>query len=303
MIAARLHDSGTQPVVEEIPEPRPGDGESLVEIEAAAVGHLDLTVAGGRFGHQPPLPYTPGTDGAGTIVRSRRFEPGTRVRLRGGGLGLARDGTWAERVAVPDSALHEVPPDVAPALVATFFSPCATASVAVDELGELRSGETVAVTGAAGAVGSIAVQLALRTGARTVYGLARAEKRTSVPAGAITDEPPRGVDLLIDTVGGPGLPGLLKAMRPGGRAVLVGYTAGVDVTINLPALLAADVRLLPLNLLNRDTRSVEIAAAMLELLRAGELVLPITTYPLARAADAVADLAAGRTIGRVALLP
>lgn len=311
MLAARVHAWGEPPVLEEVAEPVPGEGESLVEVAAAAVGHLDLTVAGGRFAHRPPLPYVPGTDGAGRVVRSPALPAGTAVRIRGGGAGLTRDGTWAERAALPQEALHALPDGVDLTVAAVFFSPCLTAHLAVHEVGAVAAGERVVVTGAAGAVGSIAVQLALRAGAERVVGVVRRpEKRTAVADGAeavvagdgaLADRGP--FDVAVDTVGGPPLLGLLPAMRRGGRIVLVGYTAGREVAFDLPALLAAEVRLLPVSLLNHASALGDVAARMLQRLRAGELVVPVTPFPLARVAEAVETLRAGTAVGRVAVIP
>lgn len=285
-----------------------------MELRAAAVGHIDLTVAGGEFAHRPALPHTPGVEGAGVVVRSTSLSAGTPVRVRGGGIGLVRDGTWAELVAVPDMALHVLPEDVDPPLAATFFSPCATAHVALHEVGRVRAGERVAVTGASGAVGSIAVQLALRAGASAVAIIGRPEKRDAVPGGVdtvVADERGavdavrggEGVDLLVDTVGGDRLGAFLGAVRPGGRAALIGYTAGTRLELDLPAFLAADVRLLPVNLMRWQDRLDHVGRGLLDDLRSGALSLSVTTYALDGVARALETLRSGRAIGRIALVP
>ena len=315
MLAARIHAFGSDPVLEETGEPAAAEGEALVVIEAAAVGHIDLSVASGGFAVRPPLPYVPGAEGAGRVLTSSRLASGTPVRIRGGGVGVARDGTWRERAVVPEAALVPIPDGVEPALAATFFSPCATAHAAVHEVSELRRGERVAVTGAAGAVGSIAVQLALRAGAAEVLGVASAAERlAAVPRGAVgvvhgepeTDSILRGaegVDLLVDTVGGPKLAERNRVMRPGGRIVLVGYTAGEEVTFRLPALMAADVRLLPLNLMRWNERLLDVGDRLLDELRGGELRLTVSEFPLRGLAEAIAVLRSGRANGRIAVVP
>jgi NADPH:quinone reductase len=83
---------GAPPRLDDLPEPTAGMDETLVEIEAAAVGHLDLTVAAGEFPVRPSAPYVPGTDGAGRVLASGSFETGTPVWIRGGGVGLLRNG-------------------------------------------------------------------------------------------------------------------------------------------------------------------------------------------------------------------
>lgn len=303
MIAARIHDWGAQPVVEEVHEPEPGAGEVLVELAAGSVAHIDVTVASGRFPHRPSLPHVPGTEGAG-LVRSS----GTPVRIRGGGVGLTRDGTWAELVAVPEEALWPLPDGVDPVLAAVFFSPCVTAHLALHEVGALDPGETVAVRGAGGAVGSVAVQLALAGGAGEVIGVESSEaKAAAIPPGAtavVGGGGIRGVDLLVDLVGGDGLAAAVTEwVRPGGRAVLVGYVGGTETAFHLPALLAADVRLLPVNLIRAESRAGELAGELLERLRGGELTLNVETYPLARVSDAMERLQRGEATGKVAILP
>jgi len=316
MRAARIADvgDGAAPVVQLVPDPRPGDGEAVVRVTAAAVAHLDRTIASGRFATSPPPPYVPGTDGAGTVLTSAAHPPGTPVRIRGGDVGVARDGTWAELVAVPDAALHPLPAGVPPALAATFYSPAATAALALHHVGDLRPGEHVVVTGAAGAVGSLAVQLALHAGAPVTAVVGAESHRDAVPPGVavvvgrgavaaaqLRAGPP--ADLLVDTVGGPRLADLVGAVRPGGRVALVGYTAGTQVAIDLAGLLQADVRLLPVNLLRLAGRAAELAPRLLTELVAGRLRLHVRTFPLADAAAALDHLASGAATGRVALLP
>jgi NADPH2:quinone reductase len=166
MKAMRVHAFGEAPRLDEIDTPLPAPGRSLVEMHAATVGHIDRTVWGGHFLQHPPLPYIPGVEAAGVVRASGRFAAGTRVWMRGGGLGIRSDGTWRELIDAPDEALGPLPDDVPMTLGSAFFSPCTSAWVALHEVARLQAGEQVLVTGASGAVGSIAVQLALAMGAR-----------------------------------------------------------------------------------------------------------------------------------------
>ncbi len=306
MRALRIARVGGAPEPAEVPEPRPGPGETLLRVAGACLAHVDRSIAAGSLGGTPPLPYVPCTDGAGWVVESAVAPAGALVWVRGAGVGVARDGVAAELAVVPDEAVHPAPAGADPLLAACFFSPATSAATALGDLGQLRAGERVLVTGAAGAVGSLTVQLALAAGAEVVACVRTPERAAGVPAGAevVVGEPgPGAADLLVDTVGGPGLPGRLAAVRPGGRAVLVGYTAGTSVQLDLPALMRADVALLPLNMIRRAPRAFALAGDLLARLTAGELRLAVTPYDLADAATAWADLAAGRVDGRAVLVP
>jgi NADPH:quinone reductase len=316
MRAAQVHAWGSAPVLEDIPSPRLRPGETIVQLSAAAVGHFDLSVARGERPPGPPLPYVPGTDGAGGVLASDLYGRGTRVRVAGGGLGVRRDGTWAEVVAAPDEALEPIPRGVDPAVAASFSVPAAAALTALEHVGHLQPGERVAVTGAAGAVGSLTVQLARRAGAGPVFGIvSRASKASWVPAGATAVvgrgaevverllEEAAGIDLLVDTVGGSGLAELLPAMSVGGRVVLVGYTAGRGVTLDLPTVIDLAVSLLPLNLFADPARTREATATAFGLLRDGGLHLPLTRFSLEDMGEAVESLAKGATVGRVVVVP
>jgi NADPH2:quinone reductase len=305
MRAALVHAWATDPVVEDAPDPQRGEGESLVQVAAASVAHIDLTVASGAFPHKPELPYSPGTEGAGTVIESNRFAERTRVRIRGGGVGLWRSGTCAELVAVPDEALAEIPAEASFEVAASFFSPCLTAYAALHEVGEVQAGERVAVTGASGAVGSIAMQLAASAGAEMVAVTRDPSRAPAIPPGAEVVEPGgpfEPVHLLFDTVGGTLLPKLLfEGVKPGGRAVLVGYAAGEQLTLPLPLLMAADVRLLPMNLIRRGAGLEDVAARLLDDIVRGDLQLPLTVLPLEAIGEALDRIRAGTATGRVAL--
>jgi NADPH2:quinone reductase len=86
-------------VLEDVPDPEPEPGAALVRVAAAAVGHVDRDIMRGGFVRHPPLPYVPGVEGSGWVVRSERHPEGAPVWFRGAGLGTVHDGTWAELAA------------------------------------------------------------------------------------------------------------------------------------------------------------------------------------------------------------
>jgi NADPH2:quinone reductase len=289
MKAVRVHAWGEPPRVEDIAEPAGGPGRSIVRMHAATVGHIDRTVWSGQFLRHPPLPYVPGVEAAGVVVASARFAPGTRVWMRGAGLGIARDGTWREAVEVPDEALGELPANVPFALGSAFFSPCTSAWVALHEVGQLRAGERVLVSGASGAVGSIAMQLARAAGAEARAFDATQETRAEA-------------DLLLDMVGGTVLPQALRGVKPGGRAVLVGYAGGTETKLDLPELLQRDIALLPLNIIRREAAARAAAPQLLERIADRRLQLAVREFPLAQAHEALQWIATRGHGGRAVLV-
>ncbi|MDQ4116013.1 MAG: alcohol dehydrogenase catalytic domain-containing protein, partial [Actinomycetota bacterium] len=141
MRAARIHAWGSPPVVDEVPPPARADGDVLVTVQAAAVAHLDLTIAGGDFEMKPARPYIGGVEGAGIVAEAGSGPaPGTQVILRGGGLGMRRDGTWTEQVSVPAKAVTPLADPLPPEVAATFFVPATTAYVALHDVARMRQG-------------------------------------------------------------------------------------------------------------------------------------------------------------------
>lgn len=292
MKAVRIHGFDALPVLEDVADPVARPGRTIVRMEAATVGHIDRTVWRGRFLRHPPLPYTPGVEAAGVVVSSERYQAGQRVWLRGSGLGTLFDGTWCEQIDAPDEALGHLPDDVPMPLGAAFFSPTTSAWVALHEVAKLQAGEQVLVTGASGAVGSLVMQLARDAGCAAFAVAADAEP----PAVA-------SADLLIDTVGGDVLARTLPAVRQGGRAVLVGYTAGPTLPLDIAHFLQRDVALLPLNMFRREAQGRAAAPELLARLADGRLHLEVRPFALADAAAALDWIAQRGHRGRAILVP
>jgi NADPH2:quinone reductase len=292
MKAIRIHGFDAVPVLEEVADPAPRPGRSIVRMQAATVGHIDRTVWRGSFLRHPPLPYTPGVEAAGIVVASERHEVGQRVWLRGSGLGTLFDGTWSELIDAPDEALGLLPDALPMTLGAAFFSPTTSAWVALHEVAKLQAGEQVLVTGASGAVGSLAMQLARDAGCTAT----RVDPDAGPPAVA-------SADLLIDTVGGHVLATALPAVRPGGRAVLIGYTAGPALQLDIAHFLQRDVALLPLNMFRREAAGRAAAPELLARLADGRLHLDVQSFALADAATALDWIAQRGHRGRAVLVP
>lgn len=304
-----LEKFGTVPRLGERAVPKPQHGHSLVRMAAATVAHLDLNILDGQFGLLPDLPFTPGTEGSGYVVASDTHPEGALVRVRGEGLGLSRDGAWAEHVLVPDAAVQTMPEGTDPALASIHFSPVGTAWAAVHAIAQVQPGERVLVTGASGAVGSVTVQLAARAGAEVVGAVGRPAKLPHVPgvakalpASDLSEESIGGkADVLIDTVGGSVLRNALTLVRPRGRAALVGYTAGRELTLDLADFFLADVSLLPVNMISRGQEVAPEVLRLLPDLSSGALSLPYERYRMDALGEAVERLRTGTAVGKIVL--
>ncbi|MFB8273686.1 zinc-binding alcohol dehydrogenase family protein [Streptomyces sp. NPDC055955] len=304
-----LERFGTLPSLVEQAAPQPRPGHTLVQMKAATVAHLDLNVLDGQFGILPDLPSIPGTQGSGIVLASDTHPEGALVRVRGEGLGLSRAGAWAQHVLVPDAAAEVMPEGTDPVLACIYFSPVGTAWASVHPIAQVRPGERVMVTGASGAVGAAAVQLAARAGAEVVGVVGRPAKLPHVPGAAkavlasdLSEEEIGGkVDVLIDTVGGTILRDALGLVRPRGRAALVGYTAGRELTLDLADFFLADVSLLPVNMISRGREVAAEVVRLLPDLSSGELTLPYERYGIDQLEEAVRRLRTGEAIGKVVL--
>ena len=281
MRALRVHSFGSPPSAEDLHDPKADVGEVLVRLEASVIGHHDLSVAAGILPLAQPLPYVPGLEGAG------RLEDGTLVRVFGKGIGSTRQGTWASLVAAPTAAVVRVPQTLAPDVAAACGSVANTAWAALFDVGRVWEDEVVGVTGATGAVGSLVVQLAR-------------DHRVVTWSRHHPENPDEQVDLLIDTVGGPDLPQRLQAVRPGGRAVLVGYTAGDRLELELPALMHMDVSLVPLNMRRHRVRAL-VTQRLIEDFAAGRLTMRVDMVDLDNVHSGIERLQAGRANGRLVL--
>jgi NADPH:quinone reductase-like Zn-dependent oxidoreductase len=178
----------------------------------------------------------------------------------------------------------------------------------------VQPGERVAVRGAAGSVGQVAVQLALAAGASEVIGIVSTEGRAErVPEGAhavVAGSPEElrdrlhgeDFDLLVDTIAGPGLTACVGAMRPGGRIVLVGYAGGVRLELDVTELIGRDVSLLPLNGIAREPETAPRSGEWLDGIVRGDLYVTTSVFPVERLADAVAAVRRSPSPGRVAVL-
>ncbi len=138
MRAARLHSFGQAPVVDDVDVPAREPGQTLVRIDAAALGHLDMTVASGNFDVRPRLPHIGGTDGAGTVVESDTFEPGPRSWCAAGASACSRTAAGPSSWWPRPRAFTPFDSGLDPAVAATFLLPSTTGYVAVHDVADVR---------------------------------------------------------------------------------------------------------------------------------------------------------------------
>lgn len=286
----------------ELPEPVAGPGESVVDVVLAGVNYGDLEVRAGTY-RPPRLPAVLGAE----IVGVRRRD-GRRVAA------LLRDGGGYAEVAVArDAYTVELPDDIDDLAGAALVEQGCTAYAALVTAGRLRPGERVAVASAAGGVGHLAVQLARALGASAVAGTAStAAKRQFVRelgADHAAEGPealpalfPDGVDLYLDSLGGPRVEAALAALAPFGRLVSIGHREE-------PAVVAVDaltrrslgvVTLWMRQVLEADGLFAEVAGRVLALAGEGRLVPHVDrVVPLDGVGGAHEAVAARATTGKV----
>ena len=195
--------------------------EVLVEVAASAINPSDVKFVSGVL--TPTLPRTPGRDYAGTVVAGSDRWSGKSVWGNGAGFGVTRDGSHAQFVAVPEAWLSEMPGNLSLEQAAAVGVPFVTAWSALVVAGEIRSGDTVLITGASGAVGRAATQIAHWKNARVIRAGRNDDSQSStdpfintrtmnLPAMVAALTGNKGVSLVLDTVGGPLFEPALKSM-------------------------------------------------------------------------------------------
>ncbi len=307
--------------VDEVPDPSASAGEVVISVAAAGVNFPDLLVTEGKYQFKAPLPFIPGGEVSGTVA-----EVGAGVTDLSVGDRVAATmlfGAFAERACVP-AALAVKLPDAVPFDVgaATLLTYGTTMHALVDRAG-LRDGETLLVLGAAGGVGTAAVQIGKRLGAKVIaaastpekleycreqgadHGIDTSKEDLKARAKALSGG---GVDVVYDPVGGALTEEALRAMAWGGRLLVLGFAAG-------------DIPKIPTNLLllkgcaavgvfwgafaqrepDQNRRHLE---QVLRWVGAGELTPHLDgSYPFDRAAEALARLQRREVRGKLILTP
>jgi NADPH2:quinone reductase len=311
--------------VGELPDPKPGRGEVLLEIKVAEVNYPDMLVVAGEYQVRPPLPFSPGKAGAGVVCAVgegvTRVGVGDRVSVQ------VEFGTYAEKLVAPAANVCRMPAGVDFATGAALGLAYQTAHFALVDRARMQPGERVLVLGASGGIGVASVQLAKALGASTVIAgvLGATNAQIARDAGAdvilelggadlkdslrndvrgATDG--RGADIVIDPVGGEAAAAALRALAWRGRMVIVGFASGKIPTIQANYLLLKNIEVVGLQWSDyRERDPAWVARVQDELFRfcsAGRIKPHISrTFPLHEFKEALALLRDGKAQGKVLL--
>jgi putative PIG3 family NAD(P)H quinone oxidoreductase len=298
--------------VEEHPDPVPGSGEVLVTVRAAGLNGADMLQRKGLYPAPPGSPQDiPGLELAGEVAAcgpgAERFSEGDRVMAIVGGGGQAELALVHERVLMP------VPEGLGWPEAGGTPEVFITAHDALFTQAELRPGEHLLVHGAAGGVGTAAVQLAKAAGATVTATVRREELRGHVEELGANAIDPEGFgdhgpyDVIVEMVGAPNLAQNVKSLATGGRIVVVGIGAGAKAELNLGALMGARGRIMGSTLRARPLEDKAIASRRVEtevlpLLADGRVGVPVAArYPLADVGAAYEHFTAGGKLGKIVL--
>jgi NADPH2:quinone reductase len=298
----------------DLPEPDPAD-RVVVEVRACGVNFPDVLQTRGLYQIKPELPFVPGAEVAGTVVSGPGVTPGQRVAAFPGWGGLA------ERVAVDPGLVFPLPDRLSFAQGAALPMNYLTVDFALVRRARLAPGETVLVHGAAGGIGVATIQVAKVLGAR-VIAVVSSDAKGEVARRAGADEVVgldflgavkeltggRGVDVVMDPVGGDRFTDSLRALAPEGRLLVVGFTAGGIPEVKVNRLLLNNISVVGVGWgafwLADPSYLQEQWHRLLPHLESGALVpLVGNSYPLEAAAEALLELDERRALAKVVVTP
>ncbi len=320
MKAIQVHQFGGPEALalHEIPTPKPAPGEVLVRVRAAGVNPYDTYMRNGTYAIKPPLPYTPGSDAAGTIEAVgpgiTRVKPGDRVYTA-----TTISGAYAEYALALESQVHHLPKEISFAQGAGLWVPYGTAYTALHHHAAARAGETVLVHGASGGVGVAAVQFARAQGlvvlgtAGTARGLELVTQQGAHQAfdhskGGYIEEilkatGGKGVDVVLEMLANVNLAADLKLLAHQGRVIVIGNRG--EISINPRELMSRRAMVRGFTLWAATAaESAEIHAAVAAGLENGTL-RPIVgkELPLEDAPRAHREVMSSGAYGKIVLVP
>lgn len=305
--------------VTEVEEPNGSPDEVLIDVHAAGVAFPDALLTRGLYQYKPELPFTPGAEIAGVV---RSAPEGAHVRAGDRVLGLTMlSGGMAEVVALPAERVFPLPDAVSFEAGAGILFNDLTVQFALRTRGRLTEGETVLVHGAAGGIGTSALRLAPAMGASRTIGVVSTEEKAEIARAAGASDVVladgfrdavkeltggRGVDIVVDPVGGDRFTDSLRSLAVGGRLLVIGFTGGEIPTVKVNRLLLNNVDVVGAGwgawTFSHPGYLQEQWAELQPLLASGAVPAPQPeVYPLEQAAQAIASLENRSAKGKVVL--
>ena len=320
-VLAKAFGPPEQLVLEEVPARRAGPGEVVIEVKACGVNFFDALIVQGKYQTRPPLPFSPGGEVAGVISEVGQgvttLKKGMRV------LAFTGHGGYAQELTAEAASVVELPAHMDFVTAAGFPITYATSYHALKDRGQLRSGETLLVLGAAGGVGLAAVEIGRIMGARVIACASSEEKlRLAREHGAdalinygtsdlrerIREETSgKGVDVVYDPVGGSYAEPALRSLAAGGRYLVIGFASGEIPKIALNLLLLKMVSMVGVFwgafAKARPQQNAANLVALLDWYVAGRLRPHVSaTFPLERYGEALDAVMQRKVLGKVVLV-
>jgi NADPH2:quinone reductase len=321
MKAVRIARHGGPEVLEwaDVPKPVPAPGEVLVRVVASAINARDGLIRAGQYPPAKAPPLILGEEAAGVVAADGgQFRTGERVIVHDSNLGVLRNGTWAQFVAAPPTSIRPMPEKM------SFEDAAGLASAGVTAVGALRtlkarSGQSLLVLGATGGVGSAVVQIAKAEGMTVIAEVSRPEKVERVrglgadhivvlSAGPLAEQVRsltggKGVEAVLDPVGGDVTGRALPALATFGRLVLVGWAAGDTLCLQAFDLVREAVKVIGFNRFrvpaDRFTQDLHEAV---RLAAQGRYKTALDrVFPIDQIAEAARHFEEGRGVGKVVL--
>lgn len=296
----------------DVPEPT-GEDKVIIEVKAAGVAFPELLQTRGLYQLKPPLPFVPGAEVSGVVVSAPSgadVVPGDRVAA------LSMLGGFAERVAADPLLTFRLPDSVSFAEGASFIFNYGTMHFALTHRGRLAPGESVVVHGAAGGIGTAAIQVARAFGAGEVIAVVSSPHKGEVATAAgadrfvladgFRDTLGDGVDIVVDPVGGDRFTDSLRCLKEDGRILIIGFTAGTIPQVRVNRLLLNNISAVGVGwgayAMRRPGLIKEQWQAMAPHLAAGALKPVLgASYALADAAQALRSLESRSATGKITL--
>lgn len=302
--------------IADLPAPQAGEDQFLIRVRAAGVSFPDLLQSRGQYQNRPVLPFVPGGEISGEVVSApdgAGFAPGDRV------IAMTQGGGFAELAVADVGATFPLPGRLTFAQGASIGLNYLTAYFALVERARLAPGESVLVHGAAGGVGTAAIQVAKAFGAERVIGVVSTADKGAVALEAGADQvvpvegfrdavsASGGVDIVVDPVGGDRFTDSLRSLAEGGRLIVIGFTGGEIPTVRVNRLLLNNISVVGAgwgaHLQSHPFAATQEWAAILPHIDSGAL-RPIvgSEHPLSEAAAALIELDERRATGKVVLI-